>query len=248
MTELAESLTERGIQVTALAGRGLYNGGERLARSEEHRGVRIERAWSTSFGKRTTLARVSDYLSFYVGAFWKMLRLPRHELVMALTTPPLIGWSLVVGGFEDASRLSLRRLPGHSDCSPVRWRLASSDPVDRLYQRPDAKTIGSQCRLSHVCATGLSRSANNARRESTSSTTGRTDPTSGRSGRRAQSFCRRAKLGDIVCRSFPAISAGQRVLAVLERRGFCASEKTSLSVCRRWREGGESRSPPSSTT
>ncbi len=91
MTDLAESLVERGIVVTALAGRGRYNGGEKLPPYEEHKGVKIERAWATGFGKRNIVARLSDYLSFYLGASWKLLRLPKHDLVMALTTPPLIG-------------------------------------------------------------------------------------------------------------------------------------------------------------
>lgn len=90
MTDLAESLVERGVAVTALAGRGRYNGGERLPPAEVYRGVRIERAWATSFGKRNLIGRLSDYLTFYLCATWKLLRLPRHDIVMALTTPPLI--------------------------------------------------------------------------------------------------------------------------------------------------------------
>ena len=53
MTEFSESLVERGVAVTALAGRGRYTGGEKLAPREEHKGVRIERAWATGFGKGT---------------------------------------------------------------------------------------------------------------------------------------------------------------------------------------------------
>lgn len=91
MTDLAESLVERGLEVTAVAGRGRYNGGERLSRREEYRGIKIERAWATSFGKRTIAGRLSDYLSFYVGATWKLLRVERHDILLALTQPPLIG-------------------------------------------------------------------------------------------------------------------------------------------------------------
>jgi len=98
MTELAESLVERGVEVTALAGRGRYSGGEKLARREVYKGVRIERAWATSFGKGSLSGRISDYLSFYIGATWALLRLQRHDVVMALTTPPLIGLvALVIG-------------------------------------------------------------------------------------------------------------------------------------------------------
>jgi colanic acid biosynthesis glycosyl transferase WcaI len=98
MTELAESLVERGVQVTALSGRGRYNGGEKLPPRESYRGVAIERAWATSFGKRTTAARLSDYLSFYLGSSWRLILLPRHDIVMALTTPPLIALvALLIG-------------------------------------------------------------------------------------------------------------------------------------------------------
>ena len=108
MTDLAESLVEQGVEVTALSGRGRYNGGERLERSAAYKGVRIERAWATSFGKGSSLARVSDYLSFYLGASWKLLRLPRHDIVMALTTPPLIGLiALVIGRLRRLRVVSL---------------------------------------------------------------------------------------------------------------------------------------------
>lgn len=91
MTDLAESLAARGFGVTALAGRGRYNGGERLAPRESYRGVRVERAWATSFGKGSVAGRLADYMTFYLGAAWKLMTLPRHDVVMALTTPPLIG-------------------------------------------------------------------------------------------------------------------------------------------------------------
>ncbi|HZG54801.1 MAG TPA: glycosyltransferase family 4 protein [Pyrinomonadaceae bacterium] len=91
MTDLAESLVERGLSVTALSGRGLYNGGKTLPPREEYRGVRVERAWATSFGKRSVAGRLADYFTFYLGAAWKLLTLPRHDVVMALTLPPLIG-------------------------------------------------------------------------------------------------------------------------------------------------------------
>lgn len=91
MTDLAESLVERGISVTAVAGRGRYNGGARLSRREEYKGIKIERAWATSYGKRTVAGRLCDYLSFYVGATWKLMRVERADILLALTQPPLIG-------------------------------------------------------------------------------------------------------------------------------------------------------------
>jgi glycosyltransferase involved in cell wall biosynthesis len=101
MTDLAEELVEQGLEVTALAGRGRYNGGASLAPRETYRGVRIERAWATSFGKGSIFGRLCDYLSFYFGAAWKLAVLPRHDLVMVLTTPPLINLvALIIGRFR----------------------------------------------------------------------------------------------------------------------------------------------------
>jgi glycosyltransferase involved in cell wall biosynthesis len=91
MTDLAESLVGRGLGVTALSSRGRYNGGDALPRRELYRGVRIERAWATSFGKSSNAGRLADYFTFYLGAAWNLLTLPRHDVVMALTLPPLIG-------------------------------------------------------------------------------------------------------------------------------------------------------------
>ena len=70
MTDLAEGLVCRGFAVTAVAGRGRYNGGGRLAPREEYRGVRVERAWATGFGKARALGRLADYFTFYLGAAW----------------------------------------------------------------------------------------------------------------------------------------------------------------------------------
>jgi len=90
MTELAESLVESGHEVTAISGRGLYSGGGKLPAKQRHEGAAIERAWSTTFGKKSAVGRLADYLSFYVGATWKLITIRRHDIVLALTTPPLI--------------------------------------------------------------------------------------------------------------------------------------------------------------
>ena len=160
MTELAESLVERGFEVTALAGRGRYNGGQRLALRGEHRGVRIERAWATSFGKRTTFGRVSDYLSFYLGSFWKLLRLPRHDLVMALTTPPLIGLVALVVGRLRRMRVVMLVQDVYPDIAVALGTLSASNPVTRILdwiscqtlKRSDRIVVLSRCMRDRIAA------------------------------------------------------------------------------------------------
>lgn len=132
MTQLAESLVERGVDVTALAGRGRYNGGEKLAPREEYQGVRIERAWATGFGKRTVAGRLSDYLSFYLGASWKLLRLPRHDLVMALTTPPLIGIAALLIGRLRRMRVIMLVQDVYPDIAIALGTLRAGSLISRL--------------------------------------------------------------------------------------------------------------------
>ncbi|BDG09635.1 glycosyltransferase family 4 protein [Anaeromyxobacter paludicola] len=89
-TDLAEDLAAAGVSVTALAGRGSYLGGGTLPARERHRGVEIRRVAATSLGKRTLAHRALDYGSFYAAAAVELLRLPRQDVVLAMTTPPLI--------------------------------------------------------------------------------------------------------------------------------------------------------------
>src|SRR5256885_971658 len=147
MTDLAESLVERGVVVTALAGRGRYNGGEKLKRSESYKGVRIERAWATGFGKRNVIARVSDYLSFYLGASWKLLRLPRHDIVMALTTPPLIGLiALIIGRLRGLRVVSLVQ-DIYPDVAISLGALSERSLLTRLLNRIGRLTLRSSDRI-----------------------------------------------------------------------------------------------------
>ena len=160
MTDLAGSLVEEGIVVTALAGRGRYNGGERLASSEVYRGVRIERAWATSFGKKSAVRRVSDYLSFYLGASWKLLRLPKHDMVMALTTPPLIGLIALAIGRLRGMRVVALVQDIYPDVAVALGTLNKRNPVMRFLdflsrltlRRSDRVVVLGECMRERVLA------------------------------------------------------------------------------------------------
>jgi len=132
MTELAESLVERGVSVTALAGRGRYNGGEKLPRRETYRGVQIARAWASSFGKQSTAGRIFDYLSFYFGATWTLLRLPAHHAVMSLTTPPLIGVVALLIGRLRGMRVIMLVQDVYPDIAVALGVLRPSSPVTKI--------------------------------------------------------------------------------------------------------------------
>ena len=92
LTDLAESLAEAGYDCHVLCARGTYGPGSPPPPARDLRnGVVIHRVRATSMGRGNIFRRLTDYLSFYVGAFAAALTLPRFDAVVTLTTPPVIG-------------------------------------------------------------------------------------------------------------------------------------------------------------
>jgi len=51
----------------------------------------VVRLRASRFGRRTFVGKLADYVSFYLGAAWKLLMLhPRPDRIIALTTPPYL--------------------------------------------------------------------------------------------------------------------------------------------------------------
>jgi colanic acid biosynthesis glycosyl transferase WcaI len=103
--DLAEDLVAGGAVVTVLAGRGAYLGGGRHPAREAWRGVDVRRVAATSLGRGTLLRRAVDYATFYLGALGAVLSLSRHDVVVAMTTPPLIGAAGLVAKWFKGARL-----------------------------------------------------------------------------------------------------------------------------------------------
>lgn len=165
MTALAEDLVQQGVEVTALASRGAYNGGnEAFATRDVYRGVQIERVWATNFGKTSLAGRLCDYLTFYLGAFWKLLTLPHRadqpHVVMALTTPPLIGLvALLVGRWRGMRFVALQE-DMYPDVAVALGALRAESWVTRgltalsnyMLRRADRIIVLSDCMLERVLA------------------------------------------------------------------------------------------------
>ena len=62
-----------------------------LPSAEVANGVKIHRIWTSRFGRDKLLGRAADYLTFYLSAGWRLLRLlERDDTLIAKTDPPLI--------------------------------------------------------------------------------------------------------------------------------------------------------------
>jgi glycosyltransferase involved in cell wall biosynthesis len=99
LTDLALRLAERGHEVSVITSRRAYDHPEtEFPKSETWRGIRIHRVGSTGFGKGAKWRRAADFGSFLSLCSLRLARMPRHDVVVALTSPPLIsvlgaGWA-----------------------------------------------------------------------------------------------------------------------------------------------------------
>ncbi len=95
MVDLCEHLARQGHDVHVLCSRGKYDDHTakgRPPRYELHQGVHIHRVTATGFGKQTMLGRMLDYLSFHLLiGLQTLLRGWRYDVIITLTTPPLVG-------------------------------------------------------------------------------------------------------------------------------------------------------------
>ncbi len=100
LTELAEGLVrDYGCTVSVVAGRPLLLSKEaqagaawwKLIQRERHNGVEIVRAGGTTFRPRTFVGRAANYITYFLSACVAGLMVPRPDLVVSLTDPPIIG-------------------------------------------------------------------------------------------------------------------------------------------------------------
>lgn len=93
LTDLALGLVEEGHRVTVVTSdRGYDNPSKTFPRRESWQGVDIIRISSLSMGKQSRWRRALNFGSFLWNCAWKLLLLPRFDVVVALTSPPLISF------------------------------------------------------------------------------------------------------------------------------------------------------------
>jgi colanic acid biosynthesis glycosyl transferase WcaI len=92
LSDLSFHLAERGWRVEVVTSRQRYDDpSARLTAREMVRGAEVRRVWSTRFGRGFLPGRAIDYATFYVSAFFTLLRRARRgSTIVALTDPPLI--------------------------------------------------------------------------------------------------------------------------------------------------------------
>jgi glycosyltransferase involved in cell wall biosynthesis len=93
LTELATELSARGHDVTVIAGdRGYDDPSLRFPRRETWKNIEIIRIPSLSLGKSSRWRRAANFGSFAIVCALRLLLLRRFDVVVALTSPPLISF------------------------------------------------------------------------------------------------------------------------------------------------------------
>lgn len=92
LSDLAFDLAKRGQNIHVVTGGQLYNDPlANLPSDEEVFGVHVHRVRTSRFGRSGFWGRMLDYLTFYIGATWHLLRLVRKgDVVVAETDPPMM--------------------------------------------------------------------------------------------------------------------------------------------------------------
>lgn len=91
--DLAAALIKAGHKVTVLADSRAYDErARRFPTRETWRGIRIVRASSTGYGKAARWRRAADFASFMLSCALRFALLPRFDVAIAMTSPPLISF------------------------------------------------------------------------------------------------------------------------------------------------------------
>jgi len=114
-SSLAEDRAARGDEVTVVASLGGYVPTSAQAQAEHEANPSVHRLWTPRFGKGTILKRCLDYLCFYLGCAWRLVTMPRQDVIISLTTPPYIAWTAVLHRlFHPTAKIVLWNM----DCYP----------------------------------------------------------------------------------------------------------------------------------
>jgi colanic acid biosynthesis glycosyl transferase WcaI len=89
--DLAAGLADAGHEVTVVASRRAYDSPSHLfAARESWHNLSIVRVPSTALGKSALWRRAADFASFLLACTLRLALLPRFDVVIAMTSPPLI--------------------------------------------------------------------------------------------------------------------------------------------------------------
>ena len=133
LTDLAEHLVEDGFEVEVLCASARYlSGALESPKQEVHNGVSIRRVPTTSFGRGSHLGRILDYASFYLQVLVALFSGRRYDLVVGLTTPPLLGVACALARAVRGQRYAIWSMDLHPDAEEAVGMVRPGSLLSRL--------------------------------------------------------------------------------------------------------------------
>jgi colanic acid biosynthesis glycosyl transferase WcaI len=97
--DLVEDAVRAGFECRVVTSdRGYADPSRRYPRREAWNGAAVVRVWATGFGRASAFGRAIDYATFVLGAAMRLLAGPRPDVVVGLSTPPILGALAVLAG------------------------------------------------------------------------------------------------------------------------------------------------------
>ncbi|MDP1819882.1 MAG: glycosyltransferase family 4 protein [Acidimicrobiales bacterium] len=148
---LAEHRAGQGDVVTVLAGRaGYVEGAAPTGLSASREAVHVRRVWTPDLGKSSVPRRLVGYLSFLAGAAGRVLLLPRQDVIVAMTTPPLVvAIALLHKLLHPSTKVILWSMDCYPDAAERFGKLRPGGAVSRALRRLNRFVFR---RLHHVIA------------------------------------------------------------------------------------------------
>jgi colanic acid biosynthesis glycosyl transferase WcaI len=136
LTDLATALASRGHDVTVIASdRGYDDPTTRFPRREQWNDIRIVRIPSLSLGKNSKWRRALNFGSFLLVCSLRLLALKRFDVVIALTSPPLISFLAALFVKLRGGNLCFWVMDLNPDEAIAAGWLKEQAPTTRLLQR-----------------------------------------------------------------------------------------------------------------
>jgi hypothetical protein len=135
-SDLATGLTQAGHEVTVLCNsRGYDDPKLRFPNLETWNGVKIVRVRSTGFGKSSKWRRAADFGTFMASCAFRLWSLPKFDVVVAMTSPPLISFVAALAVPGRARSLVFWSMDLNPDEAIAAGWLRDKSPVARLLSR-----------------------------------------------------------------------------------------------------------------
>ena len=148
LADVGQELARAGHSVRAVCSRRAYADPARHYPARETiSGVAVYRSRSTGFGRGSRPARILDYATFIAGAGWRLVAGPRADVIVVLTTPPMLAAAAVWAARLRRAKVVYWVMDLYPDIAFRLGILAPGSVVGRMLGRIARRTLAGSSRV-----------------------------------------------------------------------------------------------------